>query len=76
MAGLRDRRPLPPCSYCGAALEPETVDVDIGIGVQSHTLGWRCPKGCPFAVASCNSCGIAILDDTTEHPSWCKEKRP
>ena len=65
---------LPPCSYCGAALELETIEVDIGVGVQSHGVGWRCPAGCPFGFACCNGCGVAEVDDKTEHRTWCAEK--
>ncbi len=72
---MRATPPLPPCDVCGSALEPEYIDVDIGVGVQRHCTGWTCPNGCPSGFAACNGCGVAIGAPGREHHSWCREIR-
>ena len=44
-----------------------TEDVDIGVGIQHHLLGWECPK-CGSQFGLCYECGAA---DFMEHHKWC-----
>lgn len=64
---------IPPCEHCRADLVQDVEEVDIGVGVQQHVKGWRCPNGCPSGFAACNRCGIALVDDKSKHHSWCSE---
>ncbi len=68
------RPEIPPCPHCKAELEGEHEEVDIGVGVQTFLVGWRCPNGCPFGFGVCNSCGVPELPDVVHH-KWCQVQR-
>ncbi|KKM96505.1 hypothetical protein LCGC14_1177400 [marine sediment metagenome] len=44
-----------------------TNEVDIGVGMLSHVLGYECPNCGIFVV--CPDCGIAL--DSRPHWDWC-----
>lgn len=57
------------CRACGAAdCEIVSEDVDIGVGVQTHVLGYDCPVCGPHTI--CNTCGAW---DTDKCPQWCED---
>ncbi len=64
-------RELPPCSHCKAALTADVIEVDIGVGVQRHTMGWSCPNGCPFGLSACSGCGVPLVEAAVHH-RWCQ----
>ncbi len=59
------------CPKCNEdELIPITEEVDIGVGFQTHVLGWECSK-CGEQFAACNDCGAI----TPNHEAWCKTWR-
>ena len=55
------------CPRCGLDCVVVTDEVDIGVGIQEHILGWDCSHCGP--ISACNECGAP---DDNHHP-WCKE---
>lgn len=48
-------------------MEAMTEEIDIGIGVQEHLLGWTCPN-CGEGLSVCASCGVP---EGTDCRPWC-----
>lgn len=55
----------PKCKGPGELLQDE---IDIGVGVQVHVIGFECPSCGQMAV--CNDCGAW---DFQPHGNWCGE---
>ena len=54
------------------AAEPSYEEVDIGVGVQKHLVGWECPEHGGLC-GVCSSCGVAEKVGYT-HQVWCLDK--
>lgn len=55
------------CPKCNRPdVEVLAVEVDIGVGVQTHVQGWDCPTCGQLAAQSC--CGAVF----PEHQGWCR----
>ena len=58
------------CPKCGTHKLQEVIEeVDIGVGVQKHLLGWECCE-CGLAIAACAQCGSP---EGERHLSWCPD---
>jgi len=58
------------CPKCGThKLQEVTEEVDIGVGVQKHLLGYECLK-CGIAIAACPLCGVP---EGERHKAWCPD---
>lgn len=63
--------PTHQCPRCAAPCHGMYEEVDIGVGVQRHFVGWEC-DACEEYTTACNTCGVAVLGDVA-HKSWCSE---
>ena len=55
------------CPKCDA--EMDAVEIDIGVGLQRHILGYECAS-CGENYGTCNGCGVT---GAAAHPPWCPE---
>lgn len=60
-------RQSPNCFICNSLMEIIQDSVDIGVGVQTFTVGYECPNHYMFSV--CNTC--SVVEDGRPHYDWC-----
>jgi hypothetical protein len=55
------------CPKCNRPGCEEVIDeIDIGVGIQKHTIGFECPDCGNIGI--CNECGAP---DFKPHSNWC-----
>ena len=50
------------CPKCAKVFEELYEEVDIGVGIQRHFVGYEC-NACGYLVAVCDWCGELLLEE-------------